>query len=189
MTRYEAIQLIMAQVRDELVVSNIGHPSQELFQIKDRPGNFFMKGSMGLASSIGLGLALAQPGPVVVIEGEGSVLMNLGTLATIGTVRPDSLCLLIIDNEVYGTTGGQPTFTAHGINLADLARDCGIESSRMVRTPEELERILPGIIGKAGGPYCVVIKVSRKMKEIPPAIPLSAESIKERFMEHLADAG
>ena len=94
MRRYEAIKKIISQLTDEIVVCNIGHPSQELYQIKDRPQNFYMLGSMGLASSIGLGIALSQPRKVIVIEGEGSVLMNLGGLTTIGINQPKNLCPL-----------------------------------------------------------------------------------------------
>ena len=89
----------MEAITDELVVCNIGHPAQELFVIRDRPENFYMLGSMGLASSIGLGLAMSQDKKVVVLEGDGAVAMNMGSLATIGLVRPANYVLIIIDNE------------------------------------------------------------------------------------------
>ncbi len=181
MTRYETIQMIMDRVKDEIVVGNIGHPSQEIFQIRDRPRNFYMLGSMGLASSIGLGLALSREETVIVIEGEGSVLMNLGSLATIGVTRPRNLCLFIIDNESYGSTGFQPSFTADGLDLAAIARSCGIENTRLCRTPEEFENLLPAVLGEEKGPYCTVIKTSRSVPDNLEIIPYRAEFIKERF--------
>ena len=83
MIRYELLKELLPVISDHLVVCNIGAPSQELFNLDDQPSNFYMLGSMGLASSIGLGLALSQPRPVIVIDGDGSVLTNLATLATI----------------------------------------------------------------------------------------------------------
>jgi len=182
-TRHQAIRAIMEQVEDEIVVCNIGHPSRELFEIQDRPRNFYMLGSMGLASSIGLGLALSQPERVLVIEGEGSVLMNLGSLATIGSNSPENLALLIIDNESYGSTGFQPTFTANGLSLAAVAKDCGIEDSFAVSSPDEIGGLVDRIRQTGKGPCCAVIRTEKVMDKVPPLISLDAEDIKKRFME------
>ena len=160
---------------------------RSLFQIQDRPRNFYMLGSMGLASSIGLGLALSQPEQVLVIEGEGSVLMNLGSLATIGANSPPNLLLLIIDNQAYGSTGFQPTFTSGGLSLADVAKNCGINHTFTVSTPEEVENLIAVFRQSGQGPCCVVIKAEKEMVRIPPVIPLSAEEIKQRFMEAVHD--
>jgi len=101
MIRSEILKEIAPILRDQLVVCNIGIPSQELHAIDDQPSNFYMLGTMGLASSIGLGLALAQPKTVIVIDGDGSVLTNLGTLPTIGNNAPSNYILMIIDNGSY----------------------------------------------------------------------------------------
>jgi sulfopyruvate decarboxylase subunit beta len=111
MIRSEIIKELIPVIKDELVVCNIGLPSQELHLMDDQPTNFYMLGTMGLSSSIGLGLALAQKGKVIAIDGDGSVLTNFGTLPTIANNVADNFILLIIDNGSYGSTGDQPTYT------------------------------------------------------------------------------
>ena len=125
----------------EPIVASLGHPAYDLFAAGDRPANFYTWGSMGLASSIGLGLALARPDlRVFVLDGDGSLLMNLGSLATIGWTRPANLVLIVWDNEVYGTTGGQDTATAHGADLEAAARAMGAAATATVTTGEALRR-------------------------------------------------
>jgi sulfopyruvate decarboxylase subunit beta len=185
MRRYDAIKMIVANLTDEIVISNIGHPSQELFEIKDRPRNFYMLGSMGLASSIGLGIALSQSERVVVIDGEGSVLMNLGGLATLGINQPENLCLFIIDNEAYGSTGFQPTFTSRGIDIAEIARSCKIDKTLSCRDEAGLKKALDETLGKTRGPFCVIIKTSKEMPGNLSIIPHSPVFIRDRLMESL----
>ena len=110
MIRADILKAIIPVISDELVVSNIGLPSQELHMLDDQPTNFYMLGTMGLASSIGLGLALSQKETVIAIDGDGSVLTNFGTLPTIANNVADNFILLIIDNGSYGSTGDQPTY-------------------------------------------------------------------------------
>ena len=105
MIRSDILKELVPVLSDQLVVTNIGLPSQEMHMLDDQPTNFYMLGTMGLASSIGLGLALAQDKKVIAIDGDGSVLMNLGTLPTIGNNECDNYILLIIDNGSYGSTG------------------------------------------------------------------------------------
>ncbi len=115
MTRFDAIDLTHRTLTDEPVVVNLGHAAYELFAAGDRPLNFYTWGSMGLTSSIALGLALARPDRrVVALDGDGSLLMNLGSLATIAVCAPANLLVLVLDNGRYGTTGGQATPTAGG---------------------------------------------------------------------------
>ncbi len=110
MRRVDIIEAIIPVITDKLVVSNIGLPSQELHMLDDQPTNFYMLGTMGLTSSIGLGLALSQKETVIAIDGDGSILTNLGTLPTIANNVADNFILLIIDNGTYGSTGDQPTY-------------------------------------------------------------------------------
>ena len=132
MTRIEATRLIVELAGDAPMVASLGHPAYDLFAAGDRPQNFYTWGSMGLASSVGLGLALARPDlQVIVLDGDGSLLMNLGSLATIGLLRSPNLVVVVMDNEEYATTGGQATPTAHGADLEAAARAAagGVESA------------------------------------------------------------
>ena len=129
MARYEAIKDIMEHVDEELVICNIGFPSRELYEIDDRSKNFYMIGSMGLASSIGLGLALTKPNKnIVVIDGDGSLLMNMGSLVTIFANNPSNLTWIVIDNGAYGSTGNQDTY-AQSIDLVEIAKSVGFKNS------------------------------------------------------------
>lgn len=128
MIRSEILREIAPILRDHLVVCNIGLPSQELHMIDDQPTNFYMLGTMGLSSSIGLGVALAQDKTVISIDGDGSVLTNLGTLPTIANNVADNFVLLIIDNGSYGSTGDQPTYAGKKTSLAAVAKACGCEN-------------------------------------------------------------
>ncbi len=128
MIRSEILREIAPVLRDHLVVCNIGLPSQELHMIDDQPTNFYMLGTMGLSSSIGLGIALAQNKKVISIDGDGSVLTNFGTLPTIANNVADNFILMIIDNGSYGSTGDQPTYAGKKTSLAAVASACGCEN-------------------------------------------------------------
>ncbi|MEL6963552.1 MAG: sulfopyruvate decarboxylase subunit beta [Pseudomonadota bacterium] len=128
MIRSDILRDIAPIIRDHLVICNIGLPSQELHMIDDQPTNFYMLGTMGLSSSIGLGLALAQNKKVIAIDGDGSVLTNFGTLPTIANNVADNFILLIVDNGSYGSTGDQPTYTGKKTSLAAVAKACGCEN-------------------------------------------------------------
>jgi thiamine pyrophosphate-dependent acetolactate synthase large subunit-like protein len=186
MTRLEATQLLVATLGNEPIVSSLGHPTYDLFAAGDRPSNFYTWGSMGLASSIGLGLALARPDlRVFVVDGDGSVLMNLGSLATIGWTSPPNLVLLVWDNEKHGTTGGQDTATAHGADLAAAARALGIRASLCARADDELASAIARARVEAG-PWLIVAKVTESGTSARP--PLDNVWIKERFMSAIGAA-
>ena len=145
MIRSEILKEIAPIIRDQLVVCNIGLPSQELHMIDDQPTNFYMLGTMGLASSIGLGLALAQDKTVISIDGDGSVLTNLGTLPTIANNVANNYILLIIDNGSYGSTGDQPTYAGKKTSLTAVAKACGCENVIEVQD-KDLGPVLQGAI-------------------------------------------
>jgi len=176
--RIDAITLAAdaAEAEGALLICNIGFPSRELYAARDRPENFYMLGSMGLASSIGLGLALARPDKrVMVLDGDGSVLMNLGTLATIAAAAPENYLLVILDNCCYGSTGSQPTCTHLGTDLAAMARGAGVRTVKSANSPEDLRSAL-------SGNGVLVVRVEAGNANVP-IIDLQPERIIERFMQ------
>jgi thiamine pyrophosphate-dependent acetolactate synthase large subunit-like protein len=180
MTSPDVCQHLTAAAGDDPIVASLGHPAYDLFAAGDRPANFYTWGSMGLASSVSLGLALAQPSRrVFVLDGDGSLLMNLGSLASIGWTRPANLILVVIDNERYGTTGGQDTATAHGTDLEAAARAMGIAVASTVRTLAELDAALTRA-GREPGPSVIVAKIVNSSPTTRP--PLDCVFIKQRFM-------
>jgi thiamine pyrophosphate-dependent acetolactate synthase large subunit-like protein len=178
--RLQATQQLIAAMDDEPIIASLGHPAYDLFAAGDRPANFYTWGSMGLASSIGLGLALARPDlRVVVVDGDGSLLMNLGSLATIGWTRPRNLVLIVWDNEEYGTTGGQQTATAHGADLEAAARAMGASTTATVRTPDDFAAVVARARVESG-PWVIIAKVAESAPTAKP--PLDCVFIKQRFM-------
>ncbi|MDI9623500.1 MAG: sulfopyruvate decarboxylase subunit beta [Methanothermobacter sp.] len=177
MERIEAIKTIIEQLDDELIICNLGFPSRELYSIKDSPRHFYMLGSMGMASSIGLGLALTQKRKVVVFEGDGSLLMNLGSLVTIYSQSPKNLILIILDNGCYATTGSQCTY-ALKVDLSELAKGIGFKK---IFKFEKLHEINMRPILEEDGPVIVHVKVEPGNADVP-VIDLSPEEIISRFM-------
>lgn len=176
--RREAIEDIMNYIEDELIVCNIGFPSRELYDIKDRDENFYMIGSMGLASSIGFGLALAKPDrKVVVIDGDGSLLMNMGSLVTIFSSSPKNLTWIVIDNEAYGSTGNQETYTKF-VDVKEIADGVGFENCYNADEVNLKEAIKKD--------ECTFICYKTEPgNSTAPIIDMSPVSIKNRFMKIL----
>ncbi len=176
MTRYDAIKTIKDIVDEDIIIANLGIPSKELFEIRDRDLNFYMLGSMGLISSIGLGLALIQKRHVYVIDGDGSLLMNPNALTAIGAYNPGNLSVIAMDNAAYGSTGNQETCTRAQIDLEFLAKAGGIKNTEKVHTEMELKDCL---LRRVSFIHAIVKPVNARCREIP----LSAEEIKQRFMK------
>lgn len=176
--RYELLEAIVPMLNDELVICNLGFPSQELYSLGDSERFFYMLGSMGLSSSIGLGLSLSTDKQVIAIDGDGSVLMNLGTLVTIANQAPANFILLIIDNEAYGSTGDQPTYTGGVTNLAQMARGAGIENVYEVEGLAVTKQLADCL--STTGPHLIVAKAAPGTA-VRTAIPLSPLVIRERF--------
>lgn len=180
MKRIDAINEIAAKAQetDALLIGNIGIPCKELHHACDMPNNFYMLGSMGLASSIGLGLALSRPDKkVITIDGDGSILMNMGTLATIASQEPENYLLVIVDNRAYGSTGNQPTATSKNTDLAEVAKGAGNKVVCVVDTPEALKEIL-----KSMDSGIIVVKAEPGNTDAP-VIALTPEAILKRFMD------
>lgn len=180
MRRYELLQEIAPIFDREFVICNLGFPSQELYSIRDSERFFYMLGSMGLSSSIGFGLSTQVDETVVSIDGDGSVLMNLGTLSTIAREAPKNFILLIVDNGSYGSTGDQPTQTAKGTSLAAIAAAAGIESSIEVPGADAADALRQRL-GQPG-PHVIVAKVEPGSPKLTP-IPLSSLVIRDRFRD------
>ncbi len=178
MERIEAIKQVAESLKDELVVCNIGFPSRELYAVKDSPTHFYMLGSMGMASSIGLGLALSQKRKVVVFDGDGSVLMNMGSLVTIFSQNPENMILVVFDNQCYGSTGSQCTYTTN-IDLHKIARSIGFKNTFIFEDTIEFKKALD-----SSGPVFVHIKVKPGNADVP-VIDLEPEEIKNRFIEEI----
>ena len=121
MNRKEAMKIICDGINDEIIISANGFISRDLFSTLDKDSNFYMIGSMGLASSIGLGIAIKNPRRrIFVFDGDGNILMNLGSLVTIGSIQPRNFIHIIFDNHVHESTGGQPT-TSNKIKISNIA--------------------------------------------------------------------
>lgn len=182
MIRSEVLKSLIPVISDHFVVCNIGLPSQEMHLMDDQPTNFYMLGTMGLASSIGLGVALAQQQKVISIDGDGSVLTNLGTLPTIANNVADNFILLIIDNGSYGSTGDQPTYAGKKTSLAAVAEACGCEQVIECQAEEAvatMERAL------ASDQMTIIVCKCESGNIKVPVITMDPVTIRDRFMGEL----
>lgn len=183
MNRQEAARALVGALTDQLVVTGLGNASFDVYAAGDRALNFYTRGAMGTATSVAFGLARARPNNrIVCVEGEGSLLMNLGTLATIGRYAPRNLTCVIWDNQSYQITGGQPTHTESAVDLAAVARGCGIASACLIESLDELKATIPQVLD-APGPHVVVAKVDRT--GVQGYQPRKTALIKYRFMGRL----
>jgi thiamine pyrophosphate-dependent acetolactate synthase large subunit-like protein len=145
---------------DAVVVGGLGASTYDIAAAGDHDRNFYLWGAMGGAVMIGLGVALAQPGlPVVVITGDGEMLMGMGSLATVGLQKPANLTIVVLDNEVYGETGGQASHTATTVDLVGVARACGISDARAIATMADVEAFAPVMQDVSSGPRFASIKI------------------------------
>jgi len=165
---------------DALVVTGLGSTTYDAFAAGDSPLTFYLWGAMGGAAMVGLGLALAQPKRrVVVLTGDGEMLMGLGSLAAVGVQRPANLAVVVIDNGLYAETGMQRTHTASGVDLAGVARSCGFAHAETVRTQGELDRLARAAY-ETPGPFFTAIKVSPDPTSIELA-PRDGPTLRSRF--------
>jgi thiamine pyrophosphate-dependent acetolactate synthase large subunit-like protein len=167
--RRAVVARILKDRGDALVVTGLGSTTWDTAAAGDNPNNLYLWGGMGGAASCGLGLALAQPERrVLVITGDGEMLMGLGSLATVAVQKPANLAVCVIDNERYGETGMQRTHTAFGVDLPAMAKAAGFKTSALVRTKPELDGIVKKLF-TAPGPLFVAIKVSTD--PVPMVLP------------------
>lgn len=183
LTNRDAIEILTQSRADAAVISNIGHPSMMLYMTGDSERNFYMLGSLGLASSIGTGLALARPDlEVIVIDGDGSLLMNPNALVTAGLLAPENLTIVCLDNSAYGSTGHQLTATAAKVDLQLLARCLGFGDARRAHSREELSDALAE---RTGGLNFIHVLTNPEEKKLQ-GIPYSMIEIRERFQSAIS---
>lgn len=182
--RREIVAAILKDRGEMLVVSGLGSPTYDTAAAGDHPLNFYLWGAMGSAATVGLGLALAQPRRrVLVITGDGEMLMGLGALATIAAKRPSNLAIAVLDNEHYGETGMQQTHTAMGVDLAGIARASGFAQAITVTNAHEMDAAA-AILHSAEGPVFAAIKVA--IDRDPLVLPSwDGPALKSRFRRAL----
>jgi thiamine pyrophosphate-dependent acetolactate synthase large subunit-like protein len=183
MNRFDLTQRLVAQLRrDEAVVAGIGNANFDLWASGRRPQNFYMLGSMGLAIPIALGVAIAQPRRhVIALEGDGSLLMQLGCLATVAVRKPANLTMIVWDNGLYQITGGQPTASASIADLVAIAKGSGLSNSAWAADEDDFDRLVAAALG--GGPSLIAARIDDK-----PAVATTDRDpvqIRERFMRGL----
>lgn len=158
--RRAVVARVLAGRGDMAVVGGLGAPTYDLAAAGDHDRNFYLWGAMGGAAMIGLGLALAQPDtPVLVITGDGEMLMGLGAFATIGVQRPGNLSIMILDNELYEETGAQQTHTGRGVDLAAVARACGIADAQVIGAAGDLDGFAARARRLGNAPSVAVVKI------------------------------
>ena len=167
--RRKVVETLLADRGDLLVIGGLGAPAWDITAAGDHPNNFPMWGAMGGAAVLGLGLALAQPKRnVLVVTGDGEMLMGIGSLATIGISKAPNLSIVVLDNEAYGETGQQDTATKHGVSLSGIARACAMKDCRDVNTMAEVQA-LRDRIHQGGGSLFAQIKIDPE--KIPLVLP------------------
>jgi thiamine pyrophosphate-dependent acetolactate synthase large subunit-like protein len=185
MNRSEMTRRLVARLKsDEAVIGGIGNNNFDLWASGQRPQNFYMLGSMGLTIPIALGVATAQPDRhVVALEGDGSLLMQLGTLGTVATLAPRNLLMVVWDNGIYQITGSQKTLTSGAVDLVAVARGSGIEKSAWAADEAHFDALVDEALS-GGGPAFIAVHIDGAkpagVTERDPA------KIRLRFMEGLA---
>jgi thiamine pyrophosphate-dependent acetolactate synthase large subunit-like protein len=183
MNRFDLTKRLVAQLRhDEAVVAGIGNANFDLWASGRRPQNFYMLGSMGLAIPIALGVAIAQPQRhVIALEGDGSLLMQLGCLATVAMRKPANLTMIVWDNGLYQITGGQTTASASAADLVAIATGSGLSKCAWATDEDDFDRLVAAALG--GGPSLIAARIDDK-----PAVATTDRDpvqIRERFMRGL----
>jgi thiamine pyrophosphate-dependent acetolactate synthase large subunit-like protein len=158
--RRSVVSSLLAERKGAIVIGGLGASTYDIAAAGDHDRNFYLWGAMGGAVMIGLGVALAQPNlPVVVVTGDGEMLMGIGSLATVGLQKPKNLTIVVLDNEVYGETGGQASHTAATVDLVGVAKACGIPDARTIATMTDVEAFAAGMQDLTSGPRFASIKI------------------------------
>ena len=184
MNRLDLTKRLVAKLKhEEAVIGGIGNANFDLYAAGKRPQNFYMLGSMGLTAPIALGVALAQPKRrVFALEGDGSLLMQMGSLATIAMVAPRNLAIVVWDNGMYQITGAQKTATAEIADLVAMARGAGIAQSAWAKDEDDFERMIDETL-KNDGPWFIGARTDAETPKIQT--PREPVVIKDAFMRGL----
>jgi thiamine pyrophosphate-dependent acetolactate synthase large subunit-like protein len=168
--RRQVVAALLANRKDVVAIGGLGASTNDIAAAGDHARNFYLWGGMGGAAMIGLGLALAQPKlPVLVITGDGEMLMGMGSLATVGLQKPANLSIVVLDNERYGETGGQTSHTSAAADLVGVAKACGIQDSRAISTMAEVESFATSVYDVSAGPRFANVKIdSAELARILP---------------------
>jgi thiamine pyrophosphate-dependent acetolactate synthase large subunit-like protein len=187
MNRFALTQRLVGKLKDEAVIGGIGNTNFDLWSAGHRPQNFYMLGSMGLACPIALGVALAQPQRrSIALEGDGSLLMQVGCLATIAMLAPKNLVIVVMDNHSYQITGSQPTATAFGTDLVTMARGAGLAQSAWAADEEMFDEMFARALTE-DGPWLVAVRIDDK-----PGVGATERDpvlITDRFMRGMGTKG
>jgi len=160
LNRRDVVKALLADRKGAIAIGGLGASTNDITAAGDHARNFYLWGGMGGAAMMGLGVALAQPKlPVMVITGDGEMLMGMGSLATIGLQKPANLSIIVLDNECYGETGGQTSHTAAAADLVGVAQACGISDSRSISTMEEVGAFARSIQDISAGPRFANVKI------------------------------
>lgn len=184
MNRFDLTKRMVGQLKhEEAVIGGIGNANFDLWASGQRPQNFYMLGSMGLTIPIAFGVAIAQPRRhVIALEGDGSLLMQLGCLATVAMRSPKNLTIIVWDNGIYQITGSQPTASASTADLVNIARGSGLANSAWAADEDDFDRLV-AVALKGGGPSLIAARIDHK-----PAVGATDRDpvqIRERFMRGL----
>ena len=186
--RRQVVSTLLANRKDVVAIGGLGASTNDMCAAGDHARNFYLWGGMGGAAMIGLGLAVARPDRrVLVITGDGELLMGLGSLATIAVEAPRNVAILIVDNERYGETGMQASHTARGVDLSAIAAAAGFAHAETIRTRRELDGWIPRAYEERG-PLLAVVKVA---PDPAPVVvpPRDGTWLKHRFRAHLLGSG
>jgi thiamine pyrophosphate-dependent acetolactate synthase large subunit-like protein len=180
----EAFEEIIPLLTDEIAIHANGYICRESFNIKDRENNFYMIGSMGLASSIGLGVAVSHPDQkTIIIDGDGNVLMSMGTLAMIAAAAPKNLIHIVIDNEAYESTGIQRSLS-RSVSLEKVAQSAGYLQTKKVTNKNQIKDAFQELMGK-DGPSFLLVKVEPSFDKSTGRVHHTPEEITLRFMKSI----
>jgi sulfopyruvate decarboxylase subunit beta len=180
-SRAQAMAVLLEVLTDQPVIICNGFPSREAHKIADRPTHFYMIGSMGNAAAIGLGLALSRPAKqVVIFDGDGNVLMGMGTLASVGALKPKNFIHVVFDNEVYGSTGNQPTIS-NVVPLEKVAKAAGYVHVERVLDRDDLLYEFKDLL-KKDGPSMLLVKINEFVEDAGRVL-LEPPAITARFMK------